>query len=388
MKRRLPNPPPRRFAGSQFIVEPLVAVVAATMMVVMVACGSTDSTDGESAAADPEGAAPAPAGAAGPMPSIRGDCSSEGALGGRSDVLFCEPWERSDWWRQGYLMSASTTLPIRASAGDVGRTAVVNEGCLSGSCLKVEMRKWESGALAVHWPMSAAGKAPENVYLRYYLKLAPDFSPELCAPGGAKDSSGGKFPGLADVDAFPDSQCGNGGEVADGINCWSMRTKFRNCSVGEIMPMHVCDSKVTTRFGGYLYYPRSSQDFGNWDTIAWGAGFTNGPCATDPDSVGNCGIGNGGQFENDRWYQIEMQVKMNTPGTADGEIRGWVDGKLSYEKTNMVWRYPGHKILHVRTVWLNIHAGGEFVGLCETSHVYLDQMVVATDAPIGAFGGR
>ncbi len=79
---------------------------------------------------------------------------------------------------------------------------------------------------------------------------------------------------------------------------------------------------------------------------------------------------------------------MNTPGAADGEIRGWVDGNLSYEKTNMVWRYQGHKNLHVRTVWLNIHAGGEFVGLCETSHVYLDQMVVATDAPIGGFAGR
>ena len=54
----------------------------------------------------------------------------------------------------------------------------------------------------------------------------------------------------------------------------------------------------------------------------------------------------------------------------------------------MVWRNPGHKDLHVRTVWLNIHAGGEFVGLCDASHVYLDQMVVATDAPIGGFAGR
>ncbi len=291
MKRRLPSLLSRRRERRELIVEPRVAIVAAVVMGVMIACGSGGSADRESAAADPADAPSAPVGPSAPGQLFRGDCSSEGALGGRSDVLFCEPWERSEWWREGYLASASTTLPIRASAGDVSRTAVVKEGCVSGSCLKVEMRKWESGALAVHWPMSAAGKQPENVYLRYYLKLAPDFSPELCAPGGAKDSSGGKFPGLADVDAFPDAQCGNGGEFADGINCWSMRTKFRNCIVGENTPMHVCSSKVTTRFGGYLYYPRSSQDFANWDTIAWGAGFTNGSCASDPDSVGNCGIG-------------------------------------------------------------------------------------------------
>jgi hypothetical protein len=78
-----------------------------------------------------------------------------------------------------------------------------------------------------------------------------------------------------------------------------------------------------------------------------------------------------------------MYVKMNTPGRADGVVRGWVDGQLSYEKTNMIWRVVGHDNLHVRTIWLNVHAGGESVGLCKSSAVYLDQMVAATDAPVG-----
>ena len=78
-----------------------------------------------------------------------------------------------------------------------------------------------------------------------------------------------------------------------------------------------------------------------------------------------------------------MYVRMNTPGQADGIVRGWVDGQLSYEKTNMIWRIPGHDNLHVRTIWLNVHAGGEAMGLCQASAIYLDQMVAATDGPVG-----
>ena len=82
-----------------------------------------------------------------------------------------------------------------------------------------------------------------------------------------------------------------------------------------------------------------------------------------------------------------MYVRMNTPGQSNGVIRGWVNGALSYEKTNMIWRIQGHDNLHVRTIWLNVHAGGESVGLCSGSYVLLDQLVAATGARAGAFSG-
>ncbi len=305
---------------------------------------------------------------------------------GRSDVVFCEPWESANWWQRGYLRTASTTQPVAAQASDVSRTSIVTDGCISGSCLKVEMRQYESGALAIHWPLKAANLSPDGVYLRYYIKLGSNFNPRLCAADGSGAGSGGKFPGLADVDAYPDSQCGNGGARADGINCWSMRMKFRDCKAGETTVRHACAlPSATTRFGGYVYYPTSSQEFANWDDVSWGAGYTAGPCSSDPTSIGNCGIASGGQFENGRWYLVETYVKMNTPGQADGLMQGWVDGVLSYDKRNMIWRKPGHDNLHVRTVWLNVHAGGEFVGLCQGSEIYLDQMVVATGQQIGAW---
>jgi hypothetical protein len=313
-------------------------------------------------------------------------CKTESALEGRKDVVFCEPWENPSWWRNGYLKVASTTQPRAAAAPDVERTSIVNTGCVSGSCLKVEMRARESGALAIHWPLSAAKLAPEALYLRYYIKLAPNFNPDLCSAKGERGyGTGGKFPGLADVRTWPEEQCGNGGAFADGINCWSMRAYYRNCSAGERVQRHECKNpKATTRFGSYLYYYKqdSYNNAGIWDQVEWGQGYADparGFCKS-PRDIGACGTsGNHGQLENDKWYEMEMYVKMNTPGKPDGVIRGWVDGNLAYEKTNMIWRIPGHDKLHVRTIWLNVHAGGEYVGLCETSAIYLDQLVAATE---------
>jgi hypothetical protein len=113
-----------------------------------------------------------------------GDCSYEKALGGRTDVVFCEPWEKDDWWRAGYVAGASTSRPVAARPADVANTRVVSDGCVSGSCLRVEMKQYQSGALAVHWPLKAAGLAPEQLHLRYYLKLGRNFDPQLCTPAG------------------------------------------------------------------------------------------------------------------------------------------------------------------------------------------------------------
>jgi hypothetical protein len=325
-----------------------------------------------------------------PLANATVDCSSEGGLGGRTDIAFCEPWQNANWWQNGYLSVASVARPQAATASSVANASIVSTGCISGSCLRVQMRQYESGALAVHFPLNAVGRAPEALYLRYYMKLGSNFDPTLCEPNGALAGSGGKFPGLADVrtNADPATQCGNGGAFGDGVNCWSMRAYYRDCWRGESTRTKACaNSNATTRYGSYLYYydQNGFNNAGIWDTQDWGQGYYDNPfgsCATARD-IGGCGRGTGGQLVNDQWYLIEQYVKMNTPGQANGEVRGWVNGTLSYQKTNMIFRLPGHDNLHVRTVWLNVHAGGEFVGLCQGSEIFLDQMVVATGAQVG-----
>ena len=324
-----------------------------------------------------------------------GDCSSETTLSGRGDVVFCESWENANWWQNGYLKVASTSRPSAATVADVSNTTVVSSGCLSGSCLKVDMKQYQSGALAVHWPLKAAGAAPEELYLRYYLKLGDNFNPQLCTPDGSLSDNGGKFPGLADVRTYPEEQCGNGGAFSDGLACWSGRLKFRNCSGSgnaDICTADIGGKQATTRLGWYWYVPpaggNTNQVMGAFDNQSWGS--ADAPCSnklglgSNGSDAGSCGKGAAG-LVNGIWYQVELYVKMNTPGQANGISRAWINGELKYEKTNMEYRLSGHDNLHARTIWLNVHAGGESVGLCTASNVMLDQMVAATSR-IGAFG--
>ncbi len=326
-----------------------------------------------------------------PGTSLRGDCSSEGGLATRTDLVFCEPWEIDTWWQAGYQGDGTKSVDRVADTNAIFRSSLVSANCIFGKCLKLDMLKGETRALAVHWPLARAGLAPEELYLRYYLKLGPTFNVYSGDAAGNIVGRGGKLPGLADVrgTADPGGQCGNGGDTADGINCWSMRAEFDHC-------YRACNTKprASMRFGSYLYFYQQevgegnfTGHNGNWDSNPWG-GFTGkgGRCQTVPNNT-VCGIGDGGVLLNDRWYRIEMHVKMNTPGQADGVIEGKVDGVLSYQKKNMIFRIPGHDNLHVRTIWLDVYKGGT-VGNLNDQQVYLDQMVVALKDWVGPWVGN
>ena len=43
-------------------------------------------------------------------------------------------------------------------------------------------------------------------------------------------------------------------------------------------------------------------------------------------------------FGGDRWYCVEMFVKLNTPGAADGEIAAWIDGDLKLQYAGREFR--------------------------------------------------
>jgi hypothetical protein len=329
---------------------------------------------------------PATAAPGKPGTSLRGDCSSEGSLATRTDLVFCEPWEVDTWWQAGYQAYGTKSTDDVADPDAVYRASLISADCIHGRCLKLDMLKGETRALAVHWPLARAGLAPEELYLRYYLKLGPTFNVYSGDEAGKVVGYGGKLPGLADVrtGGDPAGQCGNGGDTADGINCWSMRTNFTHC-------YRACSTKrsASMRFGSYLYFYQQelgegsfTGHNGNWDNNPWG-GFRGkgGTCQTVPNNT-ICGIGDGGNLLNGRWYRIEMRVKMNTPGQADGVIEGKVDGVLSYQKKNMIFRIPGHDNLHVRTIWLNVYKGG-IVGNLNDQQVYLDQMVVALNDWVG-----
>ncbi|MCG8609311.1 MAG: DNRLRE domain-containing protein [Pseudomonadales bacterium] len=327
-----------------------------------------------------------------PTPQLKqGDCDTEPQLDGRSDIVLCESWDDDNWWQEkGYLSDPIVNDPRDLKETHLENTAVVSEGCIQGNCLAVTMHKGQSGALSAYWPLINANIAPDNLFLRYYIKLGDQWDPNMCNSDGERVGAGGKFPGLADVRTWadPGGQCGNGGEKADGKSCWSARSLFRDCYSGDGT---ACSSKpaAATRFGTYLYHPNQSGATGDhaiWDNDDWGQ-FTGegGTCSSESSNV-YCGKTDNGVFERGVWYLVEMQIKMNTPGKSDGELRGWVNSQLSYEKTNMEFRSQGHDFLHNRLLWLNVYKGG-VQGNCETANVYLDQLVLSLDNPVGSLEG-
>jgi len=345
-------------------------------------------------------------------------CAAEASLQGRDDILHCEPWSSSTWYTDGgYKDDGEKTSPDPASGPD--ETSVQTNCFASGPCLRVRCRAYTDGGcggmLAHHWPIPGT---QQEVYLRYYIRMSSNWSPEnycanasFCGTLGANVDNGGKWPGLADVrtSADPSGQCGNGGAYSDGINCWSGRLKYRNCTGSG--GADICTAgggAETTRLGWYWYVPpavtANNQEFGPFDNQSWGA--TNATCSASAVNLGStgsdstsCGKGAAG-LKNSTWYRVELRIKMNTPGVADGIAEAWlaevnangtetvkIGGSPpppTYTKTNMKFREVGHDNLHVRTVWLDVHMGGEFVGPLTESYIELARMVVATKR-IGAF---
>ena len=341
-----------------------------------------------------------------------GNCNSEPQLSGRNDIVFCEPWESETWWqdhgyvRDGGKRPAGPVDPVK----HLDYASITTEGCVSGKCLKLLAKKDATRSLSVHWPLNAAGLQPESLYFRYYIKLGPNWTPDQCdADGNIVWPGSGKFPGLADVRVNQDAsgQCGNGGASGDGVNCWSARGVFGACSdtggASKGFPYdNTCDfvPGSIVRIGSYLYHYGQANSTGSpgfFDFVPeraeMGDDYTStcrrgDPNNLDPQCYCNspnnvfCGQGSGGMLIPNRWYAVEVYIAMNTPGQANGVLRGWVDGKLSYDKRNMEYRIPGHDNLHVRTVWLNVYKGGT-KGNCNDSYIYLDNMVVAQNGPIG-----
>lgn len=313
-----------------------------------------------------------------------GDCASESGLARRSDVVFCEPWEKSNWWQNGYLRDPIVNDPRVAIAKDVARTEIVSDGCVAGKCLRIQTPKGVTNSLSLYWPLKAAQKTPEKLFLRYHLKLGRNWTPSMCDEKGVITGAGGKFPGLADPRTWadPSGQCGNGGNPSNGKNCWTMRTNFRDCGNRS---GSACASKpnAITRIGSYLYHFGQNDRWGDvasWDGNPSGqTSARQGTCTTNSKNM-FCGSGDGGALVVDKWYRIETQVELNTPGKADGVIRAWIDGVQSFTKTNVQFRTTGHDMLHNRVVWLNVYKGG-VQGNCEDSAIFLDQMVLTSEAP-------
>ncbi|PCI54135.1 MAG: hypothetical protein COB36_10615 [Alphaproteobacteria bacterium] len=274
-----------------------------------------------------------------------------------STELFHASFDTDDWFLD-FQKSGNDGPQTRLDGSRyLNDASIVSEGCVAGGCLKIDFQSLECCGIAIHYDIPGE---QQNAIVEYWLKLAPNFRSEIYDDTGIRSGSGGKLPGLADISQYPLDQCGNGGASADGIECWSARTKFGNCNGAPS-----CTGTNKTRIGAYIYSAENQNITGD-------VGYFDG----DSTSTGylNRGIGTHGQLEPDRWYKIKIQVAMNTPDVHDGVYRAWIDDVLAYDKTDMLWRYSGHENLHVSTFWMNAMFGGSGVGPLEDTYIMIDEL--------------
>ncbi len=249
--------------------------------------------------------------------------SLEPQLADRQDVLFTCDFESAEWYKEWGLeapepgtetVSADPTLQFEPFQGRALRVRVPEGGNL-GSNLQYAFAK-------------RLGYEPEEIRLRYYLRLADDWNPVI---------QGGKMPGISGTYG----KAGWGGRRVNGRDGWSARGAFESFADGR------------TPMGFYVYHVDMRGRYGNtwlWDRDGRGA------------------------LRNNQWYAIEQHVKLNTPGRNDGEIRAWVDGALAFEKTDIRMRDVSD--LKIEMVWMNVYQGGGRSAE-STDHLYIDNVVIA-----------
>lgn len=153
----------------------------------------------------------------------------------------------------------------------------------------------ERRALRVRYPKGAVGPRAGGAQwlcglgasyaalsLSYELRFADDFDFVL----------GGKLPGLAGGSA------NTGGDRPNGHDGFSARMMWR--SGGAVVQ--------------YLYHPDQSGVWG--DDLAWD-------------------VGGARLFRPGVWHSVRHELVLNTPGRHDGVLRGFFDGELALERTDL-----------------------------------------------------
>lgn len=224
-------------------------------------------------------------------------------------------------------------LQARAGAEEWGvlenAQVVAVEGAPAPFVLKVNLPKGgtsmyqpnaKKGGMSFRWqPRGLEGTT--SACLRYSVYI----------PSGFDFGAGGELPGIyGGADYQPNN-------FADGINGMAMRPKWAAGGEGQLS-VQSPDENV-----GAITHALMSESF---------------------------------TLPRDRWFLVEQEVVLNTPGTADGAARLWLDGALKVERTDIPWREKDTLTLSgiVNDVW--------YGGLGSTATAPADTYVALSPATV------
>lgn len=245
-------------------------------------------------------------------------------------------------------------LPRWLDADDRGRVAQVDGPRAgpgysehAGGALQVSIPKGQHRGLdsPIALKPLVPGGEPVAAFMRYYLRLGDDWDPTL---------DGGKLPGFAGTYG----SAGWGGRRSNGSNGWSARGGFARA------PAPGTRLAQARGVGSYVYHADMQGRHG--ETWGWN-------------------LGAAGWLQKGRWYSIEQELRLNTPGLSDGLLRVWVDGRKAFERTGL--RFRDVDTLRIESAWLNVYHGGARPSP-ETMTLYIDSLVIAGRYIGPMVGGR
>jgi hypothetical protein len=216
---------------------------------------------------------------------------------------------------------------------DLTRTDVVSNG-FAGNGLEVVIPE---GGFRGLGPLNRLQPAPAEAFYRYHLRLL-DWNAAFV----------GKLPGLAGLYSSSGRGCIPSSESSPG---WSARGLFGSPGTEGAPPGRV-------PIGSYLYHVNQAGPCG--DHLWW------------PNTA----------LEQGRWYCIEGRVRLNTLGSRNGLLEGWVDGQKRFRETGIEFRRPGEQNIRIRHMWHNVYFGGDWPTPNRLSLI-IDQMAVSTKGRLG-----
>lgn len=137
-----------------------------------------------------------------------------------------------------------------------------------------------------------------------------------------------KLPGFGAPLLGPGGVClaGCGGAAGDGLTAYSARADVQDTGVP-----------------GFYVYDAYTRPLAYGRGIRW----------------------NATPFRNDRWYDVEIAIAMNTPDVADGVLRAKVNGQTVFDRRDFLFRRTS--TLHVGSAWFDFYYGGTGVAPADTS---------------------
>lgn len=249
------------------------------------------------------------------------------------DVVFASDFEAP--WRKLFAADSS------GEVDQVDFDPRLNFAPRQGRALRVNMKQGSNLGADLRLRLKDHGGEPEQLFFRYYLRLAKDWDPR---------TADGKLPGLSGTYG----KVGWGGRKTDGSEGWSMRGAF----LRSFEPGHPFAGYA--QIGSYAYHADMQGTYG--DVWTWP----------------------GALLERDRWYCVEQLIRMNRPDRKDGQLKVWIDGRPVFERRDL--RLRTNDRLRIEMAWIDVYHGGAAVSPVD-QHLYIDDMVLARRY-IGPIAGR